>query len=252
MSTDVTAAPPPGVLAPPSAPLPSPPAGSLSAAPALVIDGQLHVPAGINDLEAFRCWARSEACPERVRAAYLAGTLWLDRTMEQLYTHNQVKEVVTRVLGNLTSDSKAGLLIPDGMLLSNAAADLSTVPDALFAFFDTLRAGRLCQVAGRRTGVVELEGTPDMVLEVVSDSSVEKDMVHLPVLYFRAGVPEFWRVDARGEELLFEILRREATAYAPANEADGWWRSAVFGRSFRLTQQANPLGQPSFSLEHRL
>src|SRR4051812_15201215 len=92
------------------------------------------------------------------------------------------------------------------MLLSNVAADLSTVPGGLFVSFAALREGHVRQVPGRHAGVVELEGTPEMVLEVVSDSSVEKDTVRLPELYRRAGIPEFWRVDARGE-LRFEVLR---------------------------------------------
>ena len=47
---------------------------------------------------------------------------------------------------------------------------------------------------------------PDVVLEIVSESSVEKDYERLPELYGRAGVSEFWRADVR-RELTFEILR---------------------------------------------
>jgi Uma2 family endonuclease len=106
------------------------------------------------------------------------------------------------------------------------------------------------QVAGRVAGVVEFEGSPEMVLEVVSESSVEKDTVILPVLYHRAGINEFWRIDARSE-LHFEILNWTERDYVPAGEAGGWWRSAVFGRWFRMTQQPDPLGQPQFTLAVR-
>ena len=95
-----------------------------------------------------------------------------------------------------------------------------------------------------------LEGTPDMVLEVVSDSSVEKDNVLLPPLYQAAGVPEFWRIDARGE-LLFELLRLTPGGYVSAQLPEGWWHSDVFARDFRLVQGADPLGQPEFTLEVR-
>lgn len=232
---------PPAVAAPP-VPVPVP------AALPIIIDGTLHIPPGIGDLDSFRRWARSEESPDRVRLAYLAGTLWIDRTMEQLYTHNQVKAEIGAVLTVLVKASGQGRYIPDGMLLSSVAADLSTVPDGLFVSYASLREGRVRQVAGRLTGVVELEGTPDMVLEVVSESSVEKDMVRLPELYRRAGVPEFWRVDARGE-LHFEILRLTDSGYVAAPEPDGWWRSAVFNRSFRMVQEADPLGQPQFTLD---
>src|SRR5436305_15225578 len=104
----VAAAPPITVSPPPATPAPS--------APPVVIDGYFRIPAGIGDLESFREWARSEENEEsdqRVRLAWLAGTLWVDLTMEQLYTHNQVKAEVGRVLGNLTVESRQGRYIPD-------------------------------------------------------------------------------------------------------------------------------------------
>jgi len=52
---------------------------------------------------------------------------------------------------------------------------------------------------------LELEGTPDMVLEVVSASSVVKDTETLLQLYWQAGIPEYWLVDARGEALEFTV-----------------------------------------------
>ena len=55
-------------------------------------------------------------------------------------------------------------------------------------------------------GYVELDGSPDMVLEVVSDSSVEKDIDVLMDLYWKAGIREYWLVDARGERIEFKIL----------------------------------------------
>jgi Uma2 family endonuclease len=215
-----------------------------------MIAGRLRIPSGIGSLEAFSRWVTSEDCPEKLRVAWLAGTLWVDMTMEQLYTHNQVKGECGRVLATVVRTLNVGMYIPDGMHLRNPGADLSTIPDGLFISYDAFRSGRVRQVAGARAGVVELEGSPEMVLEVVSESSLEKDTVTLPVLYHRAGVNEFWRIDARGE-LRFEILHRTESGYVPAEEADGWWRSAVFGRWFRMTQQPDLLGQPQFTLAIR-
>ncbi|HEY8504186.1 MAG TPA: Uma2 family endonuclease, partial [Gemmataceae bacterium] len=124
-------------------------------------------------------------------------------------------------------------------------------PDGMFASYDAIRDGRVRQVPGRSGGFTELGGAPEMVLEIISDSSIEKDTVRLPEVYLRAGVAEFWRIDARGGELRFEILRREEAGYVPALGEDGWWRSEVFGHWFRLVQQPNPLGHPSYTLESR-
>jgi Uma2 family endonuclease len=237
-----------GVSVPAPAPAPTPveaPAGC-----PVVIAGTVRIPAGITDLDAFRRWALSD-CPEKLHVAYLNGEIWVDPSMEQWHTHNQVKGEVNTVLGSLLKQTAQGRYTPDGMLLSNTAVNLSTIPDGLFASYDTLRAGRLRRLPSAHAGgVVQLEGTPDMVLEVVSESSVEKDTITLPPLYQAAGVAEFWRVDAR-HELRFEIFRLTAAGYAPTQLPDGWWHSDVFARDFQLNQATDVLGDPLFTLQMR-
>jgi Uma2 family endonuclease len=128
---------------------------------------------------------------------------------------------------------------------------LSTVPDGLFVSYTALTAGRVQRVPNvRNVGAIELEGSPEMVLEVVSDSSVEKDTVLLPPAYHLAHVDEFWRVDARNE-LRFEIFQWAPAGYQPTQLPDGWWRSDLFGGDFLLEQDADPLGEPRFTLRVR-
>ena len=55
-------------------------------------------------------------------------------------------------------------------------------------------------------------------MEIVSDSSVVKDTRQLRQAYARAGVHEYWLVDARGEDLLFEILSNTGGEFAPAGD----------------------------------
>jgi Uma2 family endonuclease len=90
-----------------------------------------------------------------------------------------------------------------------------------------------------------------MALEVVSRSSVQKDTVVLRDAYWKAGVREYWLVDARKEPLQFDILRRTAKGFAATRKQGGWMKSAVFGKSFRLTQQTNALGHPEYTLAVR-
>ena len=230
------------------APLPALPAGVTTA---IVINGGLRLPANLTTHDAFRKWARSEDCPEKVRFAYLAGVLWVDLSMEQLYTHNQVKERIGRGVGSLVEESRLGLYCPDGMLVSHPPSGLSTAPDGLFVSYDALQSGRVLQLANAKgVGTIELVGAPEMVLEVVSESSVEKDMTTLPELYHRAGVVEFWRVDAHGD-LRFEIFRRTDPGYVPTQSPDGWWRSDTFARDFLLVPGTEPLGHPLFTLQVR-
>jgi Uma2 family endonuclease len=98
---------------------------------------------------------------------------------------------------------------------------------------------------------LEVEGTPDMVLEVVSDTSVEKDTVTLPELYWRAGIREYWLIDARGPLVRFEIMRRGPTKYVSVRKQGGWVPSQVFGKSFRLVRRERPGRVSKFTLEMR-
>ena len=107
------------------------------------------------------------------------------------------------------------------------------------------------RVAGARHGFIELEGSPDMVLEVVSDSSVKKDYELLREAYWKAGIREYWLVDARGDKLEFQILKHTSKSYSPIRAAGGWIKSAVFGESFRLIATKNHLGHPDFELQIR-
>jgi hypothetical protein len=72
-----------------------------------------------------------------------------------------------------------------------------------------------------------------------------------PPRYHQAGINEFWRIDARTADPVFEIFRWDASGYLHTQLPDGWWRSDVFVRDFRLTVQTDPLGDPQVNLEMR-
>lgn len=217
----------------------------------IVLDATLvHIPPWVEDLNSFRRWARSDDFPQSGRIGYLGGEVWVDMSKEQL-THNQVKGEIASVLPRLARTTPGSRYFPDGYLLTNVAADLSTNPDGMFVSAETLRRGRARLVAGAEEGHVELEGMPDMVLEVVSQSSVHKDTVVLHELYARAGVVEYWLIDVRGGAAAFQLLRLGARGYASTRRQGGWVRSAVFRRSFRLTAATDPLGHPAYTLHTR-
>jgi Uma2 family endonuclease len=210
-----------------------------------------QIPPGIVDLESFRRWARSDDFPEEGRFSYLRGEIWVDLSMEQLFSHNQVKARFNLVLGSLAEERKLGYYFPDGARFSHPDVDLSTEPDGLFVSYDAVEDLRVRFIEGTQQGYVEVVGSPEMVLEVVSRKSVQKDTKVLRELYWAAEIPEYWLVDARKGAAHFDLLRRGKRGYTAARAQDGWLRSGVFGRSFRLTQQADPLGHPRYTLEVR-
>jgi Uma2 family endonuclease len=219
----------------------------------VVIGGNVFIPADVVDLDSFCRWTISDQYPERGQFSFLHGTIWVDLSMEDIYRHNQVKEAIGRVLGQLILDAKMGRFLPDGVLLRNSAADLSTEPDATFVSYDALRSERVQRLEGKTSaGYLQLDGSPEMVLEVVSETSVHKDTVDLRDLYWRAGIAEYWLIDARAAEPRFDILRRGRKGYtATRKQAGGWLKSDVFARSFQLMRTTDPLGDPLYVLNVR-
>jgi len=212
---------------------------------------QVTVPDWVVDLESFRRWADADDFPDSGRVCYLKGEVWVDMSKEQVFTHTRVKGRIYSALDALTTAEELGICLPDGPRLSNEAAKLSSRPDAAFVSAASLESKRVLLVEGMEEGILELEGSPDIVLEVISNSSVRKDTVILRQAYWEAGVQEYWLVDARKQPLTFDILRRTARGYVATRKQGGWLKSSVFGKSFRLTQGTDFLGQPSFTLEAR-
>jgi Uma2 family endonuclease len=211
----------------------------------------VSIPNWVVDLESFRRWADADDFPEDGRIWYLQGEVWIDMSKEQIFTRLAVKREFFYVLTGLVKVEGLGLFLPDGLLLSNVTADISGKPDATFVSTASIQAKQVQLIEGWDGGFVEMEGTPDMVLEVVSASSVHKDTILLRQAYWQAGIPEYWLVDARQEPVRFDILRRTARGYAATRKRDGWLRSAVFGKSFQLTHRVNALGHPEYFLAIR-
>jgi Uma2 family endonuclease len=90
-----------------------------------------------------------------------------------------------------------------------------------------------------------------MVLEVLSDSSEEKDLITLHQAYWDAGVREYWLVDARMDALRFDIYYHASKGFALRRKKASWVKSEVFGKSFRLTQSKGSHGHPEFTLHVR-
>ena len=174
--------------------------------------GQIRVPEWVVDIDSFRRWVDQDDFPEQGRIWWLQGKVWVDMSREQIFTHVRVKTRITTALDNLVEERQLGLFLGDGVLVSNFAADISGVPDALFISTATLRSDRVRLIEGAKGGYVEVQGAPDMVLEVISPSSVRKDTVLLLDLYHRAGVREYWLVDTLGTVVDFKVYRRSAGA----------------------------------------
>jgi Uma2 family endonuclease len=216
----------------------------------VVIEGRAVIPDGIRDHKSYRRWARSPQFPDTGRFAFLAGKIWVDMSPEELMTHNLVKGEYAAVLHALVKQSRLGRFFHDRTLVTNESARLTTEPDGTFVSFESLRMRRVTFVKGQN-GYIEIQGTPDMTLEVVSMSSMKKDTIELRELYWKAGVREYWLVNALGDDFRFDILRRTRSGYVAAQKRSGWAESKVFGCSFKITSKPDELGYPEYTLHIR-
>ena len=216
----------------------------------VLIQERLRIPQGVTNLESFRRWARSEDYPDIGRLSFINGEVWVDMSPERLFTHNRIKTVIAARLEDLSTAGESGYYFADGALLSHPGVGLSTEPDGLFISADSVQSGRV-RLISNPEGLIEVEGAPDVVVEVVSPTSAQKDKVVLRDLYWRAGVSEYWLVDVRRDVLTFEILQHAPQDYEPSSQEREWQQSRIFRRAFRLTVRKDRLGNPSYTLSIR-
>jgi len=105
---------------------------------------------------------------------------------EDLHTHGTVKVAFASALHTLVADSDQGEVFVDRTRVVSRFAALSVEPDDVVVLWESLRSGRVRYVPSD----TEIEGAPDVIVEVVSDGSIRKDTQRLPPLYSRAGIPE--------------------------------------------------------------
>jgi len=204
----------------------------------------------LSTLAAFRRWALSEEFPQRGRIDWVASRIEVDLSPADIFTHGTLKTAIVARLWPLASRISMHLFTGETRI-SSIEGDLSAEPDVVAVRDEAFETGRVRLVpsaGGKPDRFVELEGGPDLVVEIVSDSSVRKDTQRLPAAYHAAGVREFWLIDARGPEVQFAIHRREALGYVPTASADGACRSDLFDCDFTLVRSRNPNGRFVYDL----
>jgi Uma2 family endonuclease len=213
----------------------------------------VHVPARAATLSGFRDWALSAEFPARGHVAFVNNGVLVDMSPEASESHNVLKGEISRVIGNLNVELDLGRQFFDRMLLSNLTAGLSTEPDGMFVLWQTFECGKaeFRPAANRQDDFVELIGSPDWVMEIVSPSSIEKDSRLLREAYHAAGIQEYWLINALGETIDFQLLRHAPRGYERVEPRDGWHRSAVFTRAFKLDRKRHRLGLWHYTLAVR-
>jgi Uma2 family endonuclease len=87
--------------------------------------------------------------------------------------------------------------------------------DVVFSRFDVVEPDLLYVSKGRLSVLTEknVQGAPDLVVEVLSPSTAETDRTIKLKLYARYGVQEYWIMDPYGPSA--EIYRRQKKGFGP-------------------------------------
>ena len=171
-------------------------------------EGEVRVPAWVVDHPSFLKWLRSGAVPEAVRIGYIRDEVWVEPMPERAFAHNQIKTLVASVLMPLVTQAELGAYFGDGMTFTSEAEDFTCFPDGIFVSQESIDAGRVRLTGGKRGRQdTELVGVPDLVVEVVSDGSVDKDTEWLLSKYWNAGIAEYWLIDGRSGPPRFTLYR---------------------------------------------
>jgi len=204
-----------------------------------LIQASPHIPDDLHTLAEFREWVLNTDTKELGRVDYIDGAIEVEMSPEDLDCHGAVKGAIYAALFGVVQCKDLGLIYVDGARVSMESADLSLEPDIGFISWNSLESGRVKRTpnAGSADRFVELNGPPDLIVEVVSDSSVAKETRRFPGKFFTAKVEEYWLVDARGPEISFQIQRRGSSSFESVDaDAEGFQHSQVFSHEFRLTR----------------
>ena len=173
---------------------------------------------------------------------------------EDLFCHGTAKMEMGSVLHQLVKQQDMGDAFSDRTRIASLPGSFSEEPDLVFISHRSIDSGRVQLVPkkSREKGrYIEVLGPPELIVEIISDSSDAKDTRRLPPAYYAAGVPEFWLVDAREEDLVFRIHRRGESAFVPRRpDREGYQRSSVLGRRSRFDRHRDRRGNWQYDLLH--
>lgn len=217
-------------------------------------DPPLVVPLGVQSFEAFRTWTLSDDFPETGRIDYVKGRIHVDTSPEKFFSHGTLKSAFLLPINYRIDYEDLGYLVIDQSRLVHGGVELSVEPDFVFISYESIESRRvtLTESKGDPDDYIEIVGSPDLVCEIVSDSSVRKDTRDLFEAYYEAGIQEYWLADARRNRLEFTIYRRGEQGYeATPADADGFIRSEVLRHSYRLARSKDRMGMWKFRVEER-
>jgi Uma2 family endonuclease len=136
--------------------------------------------------------------------------------------HQDLSGWLTTILRLFVRTKKLGQVLDSPFLVRLQVSDQAREPDLLFLKTENL--GRLKETY--------VEGPPDLVIEIISPESIDRDRGRKFVEYEQEGIPEYWLLDPlrqqaefyrRGEDELFHVVLPNAEGLYHSEAVAGFW-----------------------------
>ncbi len=157
-----------------------------------------------------------EWCDEDIRAEFVEGEVIVFSPTSII--HGEIASFLNVLMGAYASKNQLGKVLASDIQV-RLSPNVRREPDLLF-------------IAQERQGIMRknhIEGAPDLVVEIVSPESVERDWYEKHMEYERAGVREYWVIDPRHERMVIYVLNDagEYETVAPDEDDPTILRSVV-------------------------
>ncbi len=158
-----------------------------------------------------------EWCDEDIRAEFVEGEVIIMPSPTSM-RHGKISHFLDKFLGLYNDLKQLGIIIGPNIQV-RLRPRVRREPDLLF-------------IAQDRVEIIKenhIEGAPDLVIEIVSPDSVERDWYEKHMEYERAGVREYWVIDPRHERMVIYVLNDagEYETVAPDEDDPTILRSVV-------------------------
>lgn len=134
-----------------------------------------------------------EFCDEDTRAEFINGEVIVHSPGS--YKHQSISSFLLALFRFFVDQHQLGLVLGDNFQL-RLRPGLRRVPDLIFISNDNQR----------RIARTEFEGAPDLVIEIVSYESIERDWRDKYFEYEQAGIKEYWVIDPNAEKMTIYCL----------------------------------------------
>jgi Uma2 family endonuclease len=132
-------------------------------------------------------------------------------------THNKLEQFLLHLIGDFVQDRQLGEVLIESFQMKTGPGMPGREPDILYIANENLF----------RLKENHLEGPADLVVEIASPESQERDRVEKYREYEQGGVREYWLIDPERQEALFYRRNAQGTYEPGPVGGDGIYESAV-------------------------